>query len=118
MESYTATEIKECIALDKLIKEYLDRRSDLLKQKLAGGVNESLLNETQKLFNDSEDKFSKMNCRKKIEFLRLNETAVMDLEQAIKSEKTVLGKNKREQNIYIGLGAIVLLTGFYILTKK
>lgn len=118
MANYTATEIKECIALDKLIKEYRDRRSDLLKQKLAGGVNQSLLDETQKLFNQSEDKFSKMNCRQKIEFLRYNETAVLDLEQAIKSEETVLGKNKREQNIYIGLGAIVLLTGFYILTKK
>jgi hypothetical protein len=118
MASYTATEIKECIVLDKLIKEYLGRRSDLLKQKLAGGVNQSLLDETQKLFNQSEDKFSKMNCRQKIEFLRLNETAVLDLEEAIKSEETVLGKNKREQNIYIGLGAIVLLTGFYILTKK
>jgi hypothetical protein len=118
MATYTATEIKECIALDKVVKEYLDRRSDLLKQKLAGGVNQSLLTETQNLFNESEDKFSRMNCRKKIEFLRLNETANLDLEQAIKSEATVLGKNKREQDIYIAIGAIVLLTGFYIIIKK
>jgi hypothetical protein len=118
MASYTSSEIKDCLALDKLIKEYIVRKSDLLKQKLAGGVNQSLLNETLKVFNESEDKFSRLNCRKKIEFLRLNETAVLDLEQAIKSEASVLEKNKKEQNLYIGLGAIVLLTGFYILIKK
>jgi|GWRWMinimDraft_13_1066021.scaffolds.fasta_scaffold62016_2 hypothetical protein len=118
MANYTSSEIKDCLALDKLIKEYIVRKSDLLKQKLAGGVNQSLLNETLKVFNESEDKFSRLNCRNKIEFLRLNETAVLDLEQAIKSEASVLEKNKKEQNLYIGLGAIVLLTGFYILIKK
>jgi hypothetical protein len=118
MATYTSSEIKDCLALDKLIKEYIVRKSDLLKQKLAGGVNQSLLNETLKVFNESEDKFSRLNCRKKIEFLRLNETAVLDLEQAIKSEASVLEKNKKEQNLYIGLGAIVLLTGFYIIIKK
>jgi hypothetical protein len=118
MATYTSSEIKDCLALDKLIKEYIVRKSDLAKQKLAGGVNQSLLNETLKVFNESEDKFSRLNCRNKIEFLRLNETAVLDLEQAIKSEASVLEKNKKEQNLYIGLGAIVLLTGFYILIKK
>jgi hypothetical protein len=118
MASYTSSEIKECLALDKLIKEYLVRKSDLLKQKVAGGVNQRLLDETLKLFYENEEKFAKMKCREKIEFLRLNETAVLDLEQAIKSEASVLEKNKREQNIYIGLGALVVLTGFYILIKK
>lgn len=118
MANYTSSEIKECLILDKLIKEYIVRRSDMLKQKLAGGVNQNLLNETQKVFNDSEDKFRRMNCREKIEFLRLNETAVLDLETAMKAEASILAKNKREQNIYIGLGAVVLLTGFYIIIKK
>ena len=118
MASYTSSEIKECLALDKVYKEYIVRKSDLLKQKLAGGVNQSLLNETLKQFYETEEKFLKMKCREKIEYLKLNETAVLDLEQAIKSEASVLGKNKREQNIYIGLGALVVLTGFYILIKK
>jgi hypothetical protein len=118
MASYTSTEIKDCLTLDKLLKELIVRRSDLLKQKLAGGVRQSLLDETQNSLNASEDKFRTMKCREKIEFLRLNETAVLDLEQAIKSEASVLGKNKREQNIYIGLGALVVLTGFYILIKR
>lgn len=118
MANYTSSEIKDCLALDKALKEYIVRKSDLLKQKVAGGVNQRLLDETLKLFYDSEEKFLKMKCREKIEFLRLNETAVLDLEQAIKSEASVLEKNKKEQNIYIALGAIVVLTGFYILIKK
>jgi hypothetical protein len=118
MASYTSSEIKECLGLDKLLKEYIVRKSDLLKQKLAGGVNQRLLDETLKVFYETEEKFAKMKCRQKIEFLRLNETAVLDLEQAIKSEASVLEKNKREQNIYIGLGALVVLTGFYILIKR
>jgi hypothetical protein len=118
MGIYTTSEIKECLALDKTLKEYLVRKSDLLKQNLAGKVNKTLLNETIKLFYETEDKFAKMNCGKKIEYLRLNESAVLDLEQAIKSEASVLEKNKKEQYLYIGLGAIVLLTGLYILTKK
>lgn len=118
MASYTSTEIKDCLALDKVLKEYIVRKSDLLKQKVAGSVNQSLLDETLKKFYETEVNFLKMKCRKKIEYLRLNETAVLDLEQAIKSEASVLEKNKREKNIYIGLGAVVVLIGFYILIKK
>ncbi len=115
---YTQTEIKDCLVLDQTLKEYTVRRSDLLKQKVSGGVNQSLLKETEKLFYETEEKFLNMKCAKKIEYLRLNETAVLDLEQAIKSEASVIEKNKKEQNVYIALGGIVLLVGFYILIKK
>lgn len=118
MAIYTPSEIKDCIILDKTLKELIVRKSDMLKQKVSGGVNQGLLNETLKLFYESEEKFLNMKCQKKIEYLRLNETAVLDLEQAIKSEASVLEKNKKEQNIYIALGGIVLLVGFYILIKK
>ena len=115
---YTPSEIKDCLILDQTLKEYMVRKSDLQKQKVSGGVNQGLLNETLKLFYETEEKFLKMKCAKKIEYLRLNETAVLDLEQAIRSEASVLEKNKKEQNIYIALGGIVLLVGFYILIKK
>jgi hypothetical protein len=118
MGIYTSSEIKDCLRLDKTLKEYLVRKSDLLKQKVSGGVNQSLLDETLKLFYETEEKFTKMKCAKKIEYLRLNESAVLDLEQAIRSEASVLGKNKREQNIYIALGGIILLTGFIIIIRK
>ena len=118
MAIYSSSEIKDCIILDKTLKELIVRKSDMLKQKVSGGVNQGLLNETLKLLSEAEENFLKMKCAKKIEYLRLNETAVLDLEQAIKSEASVLEKNKKEQNIYIALGGIVLLVGFYILIKK
>lgn len=118
MDIYTPREIKDCLALDKTLKEYIVRKTDLLKQNIAGGVNKNLLNETIKVFNETEDKFAKMNCPNKIEYLRLNETAVLDLEQAIRSEASVIEKNKKEQNIYIALGGVTLLIAFYILIKK
>lgn len=118
MAIYSSSEIKDCITLDKTLKELIVRKSDLLKQKVSGGVNQRLLDETLKMFYETEEKFLNMKCAKKIEYLRLNETAVLDLEQAIRSEASVLEKNKKEQNIYIALGGIVLLVGFYILIKK
>jgi hypothetical protein len=118
MDIYTSSEIKNCLALDKTLKEYIVRKTDLLKQDIAGGVNKNLLKETINLFNESEDKFAKMDCQKKIEYLRLNETAFLDLQQAIKSEASVVEKNKKEQNIYIALGGITVLIAFYILIKK
>ena len=118
MDIYTPSEIKECITLDKNLKEYLVRKSNLLRQKVSGVVNQRLLDETLKLNYETEEKFAKMKCVKKIEYLRLNEIAVLDLEQAIKNEKKISGENNKEQNIYILLGGIVLLVVFYILIKK
>ena len=118
MDIYTPSEIKDCIKLDKTLKEYIVRKTDLLKQSANGSVNQNLLNETLSLFYQTEEKFTNMKCAKKIEYLRLNETAVLDLEQAIKSEASVIEKNKKEQNIYIAVGGIMLLVSFYILIKK
>ena len=118
MDIYTPNEIRDCLLLDKTLKEYLDRKTGLLKQNVGGGASQILLKETIDKYYEGEIKFSKLKCAKKIEYLRLNETAVLDLEQAIKSEESVLKKNKKEENIYIVLGGIVVLVGFYILIKK
>jgi hypothetical protein len=36
----------------------------------------------------------------------------------LEQEKKVLGNSKKEENIYIGVGAVVLLVGVIILVKK
>ena len=104
MSIYSSSEIKDCLTLDKTLKELIVRKSDLLKQNAKGGVNQNLLNETLKLFYETEDKFAKIKCAKKIEYLRLNETAVLDLEQAIKSEaKEVeeIDKSEAKEEVYV-----------------
>jgi hypothetical protein len=37
---------------------------------------------------------------------------------AIKQEDSVLEKGNKDQNLYIGLGSLVILVGLYIVLKK
>ena len=46
------------------------------------------------------------------------ESAVLITKQAIEQEKAVLKPANNEQNIYIGVGALILLVGLLILVKK
>ena len=67
---------------------------------------------------DAEAKFNKFNCRDKIEALRTKSLVDLQTKGSIKSEESVLGKGFTEQKTYIILGALVLLTGFYVVVKK
>jgi hypothetical protein len=62
--------------------------------------------------------FASNNCSDKIETLRQKESGVLITKTAIQQEKTVLGSSEKEQNIYIGIGALTLLIGLIILVKK
>jgi len=57
-------------------------------------------------------------CRDIIENIRLESMAVAETSSAIRQEKDVLGKSNKDQNIYIGVGAVVVLIGLYIVLKK
>jgi hypothetical protein len=65
-----------------------------------------------------EGVFATNNCSDKIESLRQNETAVLITKQAIEQEQSVLGGSEKEQNIYIGIGALTLLVGLLIIVRK
>jgi hypothetical protein len=67
---------------------------------------------------DAEAKFNKFNCRDKIEALRTKSLIDLQTKGSIKAEESILGKGFTEQKTYIILGALVLLTGFYIVVKK
>ena len=62
--------------------------------------------------------FSKSSCANKIEYKRLVETGKIATDSAIKQEDDILPKNKNEQYIYIGIGAVVLITSLYLILKK
>ena len=53
-----------------------------------------------------------------IESDKLKSNAITITDLASQQEKNVLKKNITEQYVYIGIGALVLLTGFYIVLKK
>jgi hypothetical protein len=62
-----------------------------------------------------EDYFEIKDCRNKIEKQRLLDSAKSQTLFAIKAEDTVLGENQKNQNIYLGAGALVLVLSTGIL---
>lgn len=107
-----------CVALDKDLKviseKILSERKKYpfpnLKQK---AYIEAL--ESKKMF--WEQTFSSKGCRDIIENIRLKTGAVEQSKYAIKAEKEVLPANEKDQSIYIGIGAVVMLVGLYIVLK-
>lgn len=103
-----------CVQLDKLIKDVRDRIV-LERGKLSDEYYIKALIDQK---NVLELIFASNSCSDKIETLRQNESAVLVTKQSIEQEKKVLGTSKKEENIYIGVGALVLLVGLIILVKK
>jgi hypothetical protein len=65
-----------------------------------------------------ENSFLLLDCRNQIEKKRLDESGQILTKQSFAQEKNVLTSNYNEQYIYIGLGALVLLVGLYVISKK
>jgi hypothetical protein len=104
-----------CVQLDKLIKDVRDRVvSERLKSDSDNYYIQALLDQKAVL----EMSFASNSCADKIETLRQKETGVLITKTSIAQEKSVLGSSKKEENIYIGVGALVLLVGLIIVLKK
>lgn len=103
-----------CIQLDKLIKDVRDRIVFERGRFSSEYFIRALINHKKYL----EVVFASNNCADKIETLRQNESAVLITKQSIEQEKAVLKPSNTDQRIYIGAGALILLVGLYILTKK
>jgi hypothetical protein len=118
---YRPSEISECILLDEEIKKLLDEIAELRKKKLTSkwnSTNELDLNQKIGLYNNKQSKFFTLLCDSKLEFKTMEENAKVLSDSNIQTERIVLGKNKNEQNIYIGLGAILLILGLYVVIKE
>ena len=61
--------------------------------------------------------FARYGCRDIIENIRLQSAGNIETKFAIQSEKQVLGESDKNQNLYIGMGAIVILVGLYVVLK-
>ena len=64
-----------------------------------------------------EDYFELKGCRDKIEKQRLLDSAKAQTLFAIKAEDSVLGESQKNQNIYLGIGALVLVLSTAILLR-
>jgi hypothetical protein len=114
----TEKKVKSCKLTDEYIKRKKDLISELAKGVVAGRSNPSDLQQLNKELLSQENIFTENDCRNLLENERLAESGLILTEKSAIQESSVLKGNYKEQYIYIGLGAVVLLTGLYIVTKK
>jgi len=100
-----------CVELDKSIKAKIDR----IAEQTRTAPNEDKRKVLTWYKNILED-YSDLNlCRDKIEKQRLLDVAKSATLNAITQEESVLGKSQKNEKIYLGVGALVLLLSLGIL---
>lgn len=104
-----------CVSLDLLIKKLTDR---IASENLKMNPNKEYITALIEFKSAMQYQFDTNRCSDKIEKSKQIESALLLTKEAIKSEESVLTKSNVEQKIYIGAGALVLLVGLYIITKK
>jgi hypothetical protein len=116
-------DVRDCIQLDVSIKDYKDEILTREKKKLELGSlwtssSETRLNKFKDETKDKENDFINKGCKGRLESEKLKDNAITLTEMSSQQESNVLKKNVTEQYAYIGIGALVLLTGFYMVLKK
>ena len=112
-----------CIQLDKRLK---DAKDDILfreEKKLQLGeqwtnASETILKRKKDDVLKMEQDFQNLGCALRLESQKLKDTSIMTVQQSKIAESDILKKNLNEQYAYIGIGALMLLTGMYIVLKK
>jgi len=102
-----------CVELDRDMKRLIDRIAEQTR---------TAPNETHRRvlvwFKDIlEDNFQLYGCRDKIEKQRLLDMAQTQTLSSISQEKSILGAGQKNQNIYLGVGALVLVLSAGILVS-
>jgi hypothetical protein len=108
----------DCISLDETMKALTDKIASESKKVLTGSGDNLYLIALREQQSSLDIVFASSNCRTKIENLRAKTTALTVTNENIKSELAVLPKSQNEQNIYIILGAVVLLVGVVIILNE
>jgi hypothetical protein len=105
VEKITGTTYQDTLKRQKALEDrkfYVNTMVNILPQHVA----------------DLEAEFKQKDCRGMFEKERLQDMATVVTKQATLQEQSVLGKNYKEQYLYIGIGAGILLLGLYVISKK
>ena len=107
-----------CVSLDKDIKRISDKLVVERKRTPLPNLRQKAYLEALELKKHAwESTFATKGCRDIIENIRLTTGAVEESKFAIKAEQQILPANQKDQSLYIGLGAVVMLIGLYIVLK-
>ena len=108
-----------CTSLDQQIKKITDKIIEERKKSPIPDLQQKTYIETlEGKKGYFESVFETKSCRDIFEEIRLTTGAVESSKFAIKAEQQILPKNEKDQNLYIGLGAVVILIGLYVVLKK
>lgn len=117
----------DCVKLDERIKEIsydVEQLAlttptlsglDLVKSKNKDALKLYVLREI--LLQDKKY-FNNYSCTDVLEKKKIEDNAKMLTKESAKTEKKVLEKGYKEQYLYIGFGAVILLVGLYIVTRN
>jgi len=107
-----------CVGLDKDIKRVSEKILEERRNNMFPDLEQkAYMNQLEFKKNTYEGIFATRNCRDVITSLRAKSGLVQQTISAIKAEQKVLPTNQIDQNLYIGLGSIVLLCGLYLVLK-
>lgn len=106
---------QNCFQIDENLKSVAYEISENISKQ---NLTPSYLNGLNLQNNFLNLSFISQNCRAVIEKKRLEESAELLLKESIKQENSVIKKNYKEQYLYAGFGAIILLVGLYIVKKQ
>jgi len=116
----TSPDAYSCIKLDVLLRDItlkIDQEQRKVLNKAAGN-DQLYVNGLQRRKGSIQYLYDTSSCPSKIEALKLNESAMLVTKGAIVQENLISSKSNTDQQIYIGVGALVGITGLYMILKK
>ena len=113
-------DVRDCIEQDEVIKSLIDDITYRQVKRIKGSTeaNDIILQRLKDRLLQEQNDFITKGCKGRLESDKLKSNAITITDMASQQEQNVLKKNLNEQYIYIGIGAMVLLSGFYIILKK
>jgi hypothetical protein len=106
---------KDCVTLDNTIKKLTDK---IASETSKSNIDKAYIYALENYKMQRERDFTYNNCSQKIEKVKQIESGILITKEAIKSEEAIISKNNKEQKIYVGVGALILIVGLYIIVKK
>lgn len=107
-----------CVGTDKNIKIISDALvAERKKTPLPNLSQKYYMEEMEAKKMIWENTFARHGCRDILENIRLNDAGLNETKFAIRAEQQILPKNEQDTSLYIGLGAVVMLVGLYVILK-
>lgn len=107
-----------CKQLDVTLRNIILKIAEEGQKLVSGNPNKIFLEALQKQKIILQNIFTTNQCAIEIENERLDESGLLLTKQSIEVEESLKNNTAVDQNIYIGVGGLLLITGLFFLLKK